>query len=82
MLNKVPEITIFFWIIKVLCTTVGETAADFLNDHIGLGLTGTSIVMSVALIAALWVPVSQRAICADDLLDFRGSDQCGRDSHH
>lgn len=55
MLNKVPEITIFFWIIKVLCTTVGETAADFLNDHIGLGLTGTSIVMSVALIAALWV---------------------------
>ena len=31
MLNKVPEITLYFWIIKVLCTTVGETAADFLN---------------------------------------------------
>lgn len=31
MLNKVPEVTIFFWIIKILCTTVGETAADFLN---------------------------------------------------
>ncbi|MGW3699895.1 hypothetical protein ACWD7C_38530 [Streptomyces sp. NPDC005134] len=24
--NKVPEVTAYFWIIKVLCTTVGETA--------------------------------------------------------
>jgi uncharacterized membrane-anchored protein len=31
MLNKVPEVTLYFWIIKILCTTVGETAADFLN---------------------------------------------------
>ena len=38
MLNKVPEITVFFWIIKVLATTVGETAADFLNTNLGLGL--------------------------------------------
>lgn len=38
--NKVPEITVFFWVIKVLCTTVGETAADFLNAQLGLGLTG------------------------------------------
>jgi uncharacterized membrane-anchored protein len=53
MLNKVPEVTIFFWVIKVLCTTVGETAADFLNDNLGLGLTGTSLVMSVLLVAAL-----------------------------
>ena len=32
MLNKVPEVTLYFWIIKILCTTVGETAADFLNE--------------------------------------------------
>lgn len=31
LLNRVPEVTIYFWVIKVLCTTVGETAADFLN---------------------------------------------------
>jgi uncharacterized membrane-anchored protein len=53
MLNKVPEVTIFFWIIKILATTVGETAADFLNDHLGLGLTGTTLVMSAGLVAAL-----------------------------
>ncbi|MCU1394036.1 MAG: hypothetical protein JWM34_2464, partial [Ilumatobacteraceae bacterium] len=31
LLSKVPEVTIFFWIIKILCTTVGETFADYLN---------------------------------------------------
>ena len=29
--NKVPEVTLFFWLIKMMSTTVGETAADFLN---------------------------------------------------
>src|SRR6195952_2323917 len=53
MLNKVPEITIYFWIIKVLCTTVGETAADFLNVSLNLGLTGTSVVTGVLLVVAL-----------------------------
>jgi len=53
MLNKVPEITLYFWIIKVLCTTVGETAADYLNTNLGLGLSGTSYVMSAVLIGAL-----------------------------
>ena len=54
MLNKVPEITLFFWIIKVLCTTVGETAADFLNDNLGLGLTGTTFIVGALLIVTLF----------------------------
>lgn len=49
ILSKVPEVTVFFWIIKVLCTTVGETASDFLNVNLGFGLTGTSIVMGILL---------------------------------
>lgn len=53
MLNKVPQITVFFWIIKILCTTVGETFADFINFNIGLGLTVTTLIMGVALIIAL-----------------------------
>jgi len=52
---KVPEITAYFWIIKVLSTTVGETFADYLNTSLGLGLNGTSVVMTVALILALLV---------------------------
>ncbi len=53
MLNKVPEVTIYFWIIKILCTTVGETAADFLNTTLNLGLNGTSVIMAILLILAL-----------------------------
>ncbi|MCU1673008.1 MAG: putative integral rane protein [Frankiales bacterium] len=53
MLNKVPEITAFFWIIKVLATTVGETAADYLNVTLGLGLNGTSLIMTALLAVVL-----------------------------
>jgi uncharacterized membrane-anchored protein len=52
LLNKVPEVTLFFWIIKVLSTTVGETFADFLSG-LGLGLSGTTMVMTAAFIAVL-----------------------------
>ncbi len=51
--NKVPEVTIFFWIIKVLCTTVGETASDFLNVNLGFGLTGTAIAAGILLAITL-----------------------------
>jgi uncharacterized membrane-anchored protein len=53
LLNKVPEITLYFWIIKILCTTVGETAADLLNENLGLGLTTTSYLMAALLVVAL-----------------------------
>ena len=53
MLNKVPEVTLYFWIIKILCTTVGETAADYVNDTLGFGLTNTSYVTAALLIAVL-----------------------------
>jgi uncharacterized membrane-anchored protein len=53
MLNKVPEVTLYFWIIKILCTTVGETAADYLNETLGFGLTNTSYVMAALLIIIL-----------------------------
>jgi uncharacterized membrane-anchored protein len=53
MLNKVPEVTLYFWIIKILCTTVGETAADFLDSNLNLGLTNTTFVMSAFLAVSL-----------------------------
>jgi uncharacterized membrane-anchored protein len=53
LLNKVPEVTAFFWIIKILCTTVGETVADFLNTNLNLGLTNTTYVMGALLVAVL-----------------------------
>lgn len=43
-MNKVPEVTLFFWVIKMMSTTVGETAADFLNMDLNWGLTNTSLL--------------------------------------
>lgn len=51
--NRVPKVTWDFWAIKLLAVTMGETAADFLNAQLGLGLTRTSILMGVVLIVAL-----------------------------
>ncbi len=53
LLNKVPEITIYFWIIKIMATTIGETAADLLSETMHLGLVITSYIMSGILIVAL-----------------------------
>lgn len=60
MLNKVPLVTLAFWIIKILATTVGETGADFLNITLGFGLVTTSLIMSLALIAVLLLQLAQR----------------------
>lgn len=51
--NRVPQVTWDFWLVKLLAVTVGETAADLINTSLGLGLTKTSLIMSVFLIAAL-----------------------------
>src|SRR6201989_57801 len=53
MLNKVPEVTAYFWIIKILCTTVGESFADYINETLGFGLTNTTLLFGAALLLAL-----------------------------
>src|SRR6202047_1860656 len=54
MLNKVPEITFAFWVIKIMSTTVGETGADYLAVHVGLGTVITSgITVSLLTVALL-----------------------------
>src|SRR3954471_22224063 len=54
MFNKVPEVTLYFWIIKIMCTTVGETAADYVNETLGFGLVNTTYVAG-ALLAFLLI---------------------------
>ncbi|TCR85894.1 putative membrane-anchored protein [Rhizobium sp. BK376] len=53
LINRVPRVTVDFWLIKLLAVTMGETAADYLAVNLGLGLTTTSAIMTVVLIAAL-----------------------------
>lgn len=51
--NKVPAVTLVFWILKICATTVGETAADVLSTTFHLGLVITSYIMAALLIVAL-----------------------------
>jgi uncharacterized membrane-anchored protein len=53
LLSKVPEVTIFFWVIKICATTIGETAADYLSEDLKFGLTATTWVMSALLAVVL-----------------------------
>ena len=60
MLNKVPEVTLVFWFIKIMSTTVGETGADYLAVHVGLGKVVTDGIMAVLLIASLLLQLRSR----------------------
>jgi len=59
-LNKVPQITLSFWIIKILSTTVGETGADFLAVNAGWGQGLTDAAMGSLLAAALFMQLRTR----------------------
>jgi uncharacterized membrane-anchored protein len=55
LLNKVPEVTVWFWIIKILCTTVGESFADYINTTLGFGLTNTMLLFTAVFAVVLTV---------------------------
>jgi len=60
MPNRVPEVTLAFWVIKIMSTTVGETGADYLAVHVGLGTAVTGGIMISLLVAALVLQLRMR----------------------
>ncbi len=58
--NRVPLVTVDFWLIKLMAVTMGETAADFLAVNLGLGLTATSLLMAGVLAIAMSAQFRQR----------------------
>ena len=73
MLNKVPQVTLYFWVIKILATTVGETAADFLATNFHLGLTKTTEIMGalLAIVLVAQFRLRRRGRSAQDSLSPR-----------
>lgn len=59
-INRVPQVTAEFWLIKLMAVTMGETAADYLAVNLGLGLTATSVIMAGVLAVALALQFAQR----------------------
>ncbi len=60
MLNKVPEVTLWFWVIKILCTTVGESFADWINMTLGVGLVNTAVLFTLIFAVVLAVQMRLR----------------------
>lgn len=54
-MSRVPEVTLAFWIIKTLSTTVGETGADFLAGGLGWGMPAVAVLMLAALSGLLYL---------------------------
>jgi uncharacterized membrane-anchored protein len=69
MLNKVPEITLTFWVIKIMSTTVGETGADYLAVHVGLGTTITSGITVSLLTAVLLLQLVLVSVVGTQITD-------------
>ena len=60
-LNKLPQITIYFWIMKICATTLGETAGDLLSMTLNVGYAiSTIILLSVFLVTLTAQMVSKR----------------------
>jgi len=54
-LCKVPEVTLGFWVIKILATTLGETGGDAVSMSMDLGyLVGTGIFLAIFIAAVGW----------------------------
>lgn len=58
--NRVPKVTVDFWLVKLLAVTMGETAADYLAVNLGFGLVGTAALMSAVLAVALYLQFAQK----------------------
>jgi uncharacterized membrane-anchored protein len=60
LVNRVARLGILFWVIKILSTTVGETAADYFSDNLNLGLTLTAVIMGVITIGVTYWNFKQK----------------------
>lgn len=58
--NRVPQVTLAFWIVKLMAVTVGETGADFIIENVGLGLANTSLIMSIIMAGVLFLQFKQK----------------------
>ena len=64
--SKVPEVTLGFWIIKFLATTLGETGGDTVTLTMDLGyLTGTAIFLSALVVLVVIMSISPRSAIRD-----------------
>ena len=61
VLSKVPEVTLIFWITKILATTFGETAGDALSMSMNLGYLLSTFIFAAIFIVLLYFQISAKS---------------------
>lgn len=59
-MNKLPQITISFWIMKICATTLGETAGDLLSMTLNIGYAVSSIILISFFFSTLFVQLKSK----------------------
>lgn len=57
LISKVPQVTLLFWIVKILATTLGETGGDALSMSLNLGYLLSTGIFALIFIAAVTVQI-------------------------
>lgn len=60
ILAKVPEVTLVFWIIKILATTLGETGGDALSMSLGLGYLESTVIFAAIFVIAVAAQIAAK----------------------
>jgi len=63
-LSKIPEVTLGFWIVKIIATTLGETGGDALSMSLNLGYAVSSLIFIALFAALVAAQISARAFHA------------------
>jgi uncharacterized membrane-anchored protein len=58
--NKVPEVTLAFWIIKIAATTLGETGGDALSMTLNLGYALSTLILFGIFVVAVWAQIASK----------------------
>jgi uncharacterized membrane-anchored protein len=58
--NKVPEVTLAFWVIKIAATTLGETGGDALSMTLNLGYALSTLVLLGIFVAVVWAQIASK----------------------
>ena len=58
--NKVPEVTLAFWVIKIAATTLGETGGDAFSMTLNLGYALSTLVLFGIFVAVVWVQIASK----------------------
>ncbi|PTT94672.1 hypothetical protein DBR45_50495, partial [Pseudomonas sp. HMWF031] len=59
-MNKLPEITLAFWVMKICATTLGETAGDLLSMTLNVGYAMSSLILISAFVVTLGLQLFSR----------------------